>query len=84
MSRVRLRKIRAPVGRLFEYTTAYNMPRPMKFGIVDIEGIKVIGYLDSTVPLCIGTEVIMTRCGISLDGTPFYEFHKYEKGSGRS
>jgi hypothetical protein len=56
----------------------------MKFGIVDIEGIKVIGYLDSTVPLCIGTEVIMTRCGISLDGTPFYEFHKYEKGSGRS
>jgi hypothetical protein len=49
MSRVRLREIRTPVGHLIEYTTAYNMSRPLKFGIVDIGGINIIGSLDSTI-----------------------------------
>jgi uncharacterized OB-fold protein len=79
MSRVGLREIRFPVGRLLEYTTARNISPPVVFGIVSIDGIKVIGSLDSSVSPRVGIDVKMTNCGISSDGTPFYEFDKYEK-----
>jgi hypothetical protein len=79
MSRVRLREIRAPVGRLLEYTTAHNISQPVIFGVISINGIKVIGSLISSVSPEMGIEVKMTNCGISRDGTPFYEFEKSEK-----
>jgi uncharacterized OB-fold protein len=72
------------VGHLIEYTTAYNMPRPLKFGIVNIGGINIIGSLDSTNSPSVGMKVKMINCGISPDGTPFYEFDKYVKRRGKS
>jgi hypothetical protein len=84
MSRVRLREFRTPAGRLIEYTTAYNMSRPVKFGIVNIGGINIIGSLDSTVSPRVGIKVKMINCGILPDGTPFYEFDKYEKRRDKS
>ena len=84
MSRVRLREIRTPVGHLIEFTTAYNMSRPLKFGIVNIGGINIIGSLDSTISPSVGMKVKMINCGISPSGTPFYEFDKYLKRRGKS
>lgn len=84
MSRVRLREIRTPVGHLIEYTTAYNMSRPLNFGIVNIGGINIIGSLDSTISPSVGMKVKMINCGISPNGTPFYEFDKYVKRRGKS
>jgi hypothetical protein len=60
------------------------MSRPLKFGIVDIGGINIIGSLDSTVSPIVGMKVKMINCGISPDGTPFYEFDKHVKRSGKS
>ena len=79
MSLVGLREIRFPVGRLLEYTTARNISPPVVFGIISIDGIKIIGSVDSSVLPRVGIDVKMTNCGISSDGTPFYEFEKYEK-----
>lgn len=60
------------------------MSRPLKFGIVNIGGINIIGSLDSTISLSVGMKVKMINCGISPNGTPFYEFDKYVKRRGKS
>lgn len=76
MSRVKLRRIRSPVGSLIEYTTAHNLCSPMIFGLIEINGIKLVGSLKSLLPQ-VGMRVKMINCGISVEGTPFYEFQKY-------
>ena len=76
MSRVKLRRIRSPVGSLIEYTTARNLCSPIIFGVVRINGIKLVGSLKSISPQ-IGMRVKMINCGVSGEGTPFYEFQKY-------
>jgi uncharacterized OB-fold protein len=60
------------------------MSRPLKFGIVNIGGINIIGSLDSTNSPSVGMKVKMINCGISPDGTPFYEFDKYVKRRSKS
>jgi uncharacterized OB-fold protein len=76
MSRVKLRRIRSPVGSLIEYTTAHNLCSPIIFGVIRINGIKLVGSLKSISPQ-IGMRVKMMNCGVSGEGTPFYEFQKY-------
>jgi hypothetical protein len=60
------------------------MPRPLKFGIVNIRGINILGSLDSTISPSVGMMVKMINCGVSPDGSPFYEFEKYIKRKGKS
>jgi hypothetical protein len=60
------------------------MSRPLKFGIVNIGGINIIGSLVSTISPSVGIKVKMINCGISPDGSPFYEFDKYVKRKGKS
>jgi hypothetical protein len=60
------------------------MSRPLKFGIVNIGGINIIGSLDSAISPSVGMKVKMINCGISPNGTPFYEFDKYIKRRGKS
>jgi hypothetical protein len=44
------------------------------FGVIDIEGIKLVGSLrPSTMPQ-VGMSVKIVNCGLSSDDTPFYEF----------
>jgi uncharacterized OB-fold protein len=76
MSRVKLIRIRSPVGSLIEYTTARNLCSPIIFGVVRINGINLVGSLKSISPH-IGMRVMMINCGVSSEGTPFYEFQKY-------
>ena len=44
-----------------------------EFGIVDICGIRVVGSISGE-PLWHGMKVIMTKCGVSTNGTVFYQF----------
>ena len=60
------------------------MSRPLKFGIVNIGGINIIGSLDLTISPSVGMKVKMINCGISPNGTPFYEFDKHVKRRGKS
>jgi hypothetical protein len=76
MSKIKLRRIRFPVGSLIEYTTARDLFSPIIFGVVRINGINLVGSLKSISPQ-IGMSVKMINCGVSGEGTPFYEFQKY-------
>ena len=76
MSRVKLIRIRSPVGSLIEYTTARNLCSPIIFGVVRTNGINLVGSFKSISPQ-IGMRVKMINCGVSSEGTPFYEFRKY-------
>jgi uncharacterized OB-fold protein len=76
MSRVKLRRIRSPIGSLIEYTTARNLCSPIIFGVIRTNGINLVGSLKSISPQ-IGMRVKMINCGVSSEGTPFYEFQKY-------
>jgi uncharacterized OB-fold protein len=76
MSRVKLRRIRSPIGSLIEYTTARNLCSPIIFGVVRTNGINLVGSFKSISPQ-IGMRVKMINCGVSSEGTPFYEFRKY-------
>jgi hypothetical protein len=60
------------------------MSGPLKFGIVNIGGINIIGSLNSTISPSVGMKVKMINCGISPNGTPFYEFDKYVRRRGKS
>ncbi len=74
MSKVQLKRIKVPQGHLMEYTTAYTICGPVIFGVIEIRGIKLVGSLHpSTMPQA-GMSVKMVNCGLSTDGTPFYEF----------
>jgi uncharacterized OB-fold protein len=76
MSRVKLKRIKTPVGHLIEHTTAYNMSKPVIFGVIELDGIKLVGSLHSVAPY-VGMGLRMINCGVSADGTPFYEFEEW-------
>ena len=74
MSKVKLKRIKVPLGRLTEYSTAYTICGPVIFGVIEIRGIKLVGSLHPSTTPRAGMSVKMVNCGLSTDGTPFYEF----------
>ncbi len=74
MAKVKLRRIKSPIGNLIEHTTTYNDSKPARFGVIEINGIKLIGSLCFSVQPYVGMSLRMTNCGVSDEGTPFYEF----------
>ena len=60
-------------GKLIEFTRSYMKYSEGVFGVVDICGIRVVGSLSGD-PLWHGMKVKMTKCGISTNGTVFYQF----------
>jgi hypothetical protein len=75
MSKVKLRRAKSLEGHLIEYTVSYRFLKPQIFGIIEIGGIKLIGTVHSSVSPFVGMFLRMKKCGISNDGTPYYEFH---------
>jgi uncharacterized OB-fold protein len=65
------------IGTLIEFTTSHIHGKEELFGIVDIEGIKLIGSLSSN--LSIGMKVRMVECGIRENGSPFYHFERLKR-----
>ncbi len=71
LSRTVFRKVKTE-GILQEFATSFVRDHEGVFGIVDMDGIKIIGSF-ATDKLQKGMQVKMTRCGIK-SGTPFYIF----------
>ena len=72
--KVKLKRIKAPQGHLIEHTTAYTICGPVMFGVIDIDGIKLVGSLRPSIMPQVGMSVKIVNCGLSSDYTPFYEF----------
>ncbi len=68
-----LRKIGAS-GTLVEFASSYVRNHEGVFGIIEMDGFRVIGSLDDTRRLYAGMKVKMDRCGVNEEGTPFYHF----------
>jgi uncharacterized OB-fold protein len=42
MSKVKLKCTKSLKGHLIEYTTSYHLSKPLVFGIIEIDGIKLV------------------------------------------
>ncbi len=66
-------------GTLIECTTSHIYDSEDLYGVVDMQGIKLIGSLSgNTIP---GTKVRMVECGIRESGCLFYHFDTYIRQS---
>ena len=67
-------------GKLIEFTQSYMKYSEGVFGIVDVCGIRVVGSISGQ-PLWHGMKVKMTKCGVSANGTVFYQFRPAHNSS---
>ena len=63
-------------GVLEELATSHVSGHEGAFGIVKMDGFRVVGSLDGQ--LHKGEKVRMTECGVGSDGSPFYRFSASE------
>lgn len=61
-----------PDGVLEEFATSHILGHEGTFGVVRMDGVRLIGTLDG--PLHKGAKVRMIGCGVRPDGSPFYNF----------
>lgn len=61
------------MGTLLEFTTSHVNNSRGTFGVVDLAGIRIVGAISGDL-LREGIEVIMTSCGITQDGSVYYDF----------
>ncbi|HVX01995.1 MAG TPA: hypothetical protein VHA09_02465 [Nitrososphaera sp.] len=66
-------------GTLTEFATSYLRDHEGTFGIIEMDGFRLIGAFDNDGDngdkgLRKGMKVRMDRCGISAEGSPFYHF----------
>lgn len=61
-------------GTLAEFATSYLRGHEGTFGIIEMDGFGLIGALDHANSLRKGMKVRMDRCGIDVEGSPFYHF----------
>ena len=61
------------VGTLIEFSNSYVKNREGTFGVIDMNGIRIVGSLSGS-DSQVGTKVRMVACGLSSDGSPYYEF----------
>lgn len=73
LARTVFRKVRT-TGTLLEFSTSHVRDHEGVFGIVDMDGIRLVGSFDSNATLYKGMKVRMSRCGLSDAGTPYYWF----------
>ena len=59
-------------GKLEELATSHVSGHEGTFGIVRMDGFRLVGSLDGE--LHKGAKVKMTQCGVRPDGFPFYRF----------
>jgi uncharacterized OB-fold protein len=71
-ARTELKKFHT-VGTVLEFTTSHVKNCIGTFGIVDMGGIRIIGFILGE-SLYKGMQVRMTSCGITQDGSAYYDF----------
>jgi uncharacterized OB-fold protein len=59
-------------GTVIEFTTSHVKNRGT-FAVVDLDGIRVIGSILGEM-LYEGMRVTMTKCGVTQDGSTYYDF----------
>jgi hypothetical protein len=72
LSKTSLKKIR-PEGTLVEFADSHIRDHEGIFGIVEMDGFRLVGSFDIGAPLHEGANVRMDRCGLR-DGAPYYHF----------
>lgn len=77
-----LKKV-AKTGTLAEFATSYVRGHEGTFGVIEMDGFRLIGSLDSSIGngLHRGLKVRMDRCGINEEGSPFYHFSPLESAT---
>lgn len=61
------------IGNLVEFSTSHVRAREGVFGVIDMGGIRLVGGLKEG-KLVHGMKVKMSTCGLSDDGSPYYDF----------
>jgi uncharacterized OB-fold protein len=69
-----LEKVNA-IGTLVEFSVSHVKNRDGLFGVIDLDGIRIVGSLGET-PVQVGQKMKLASCGIRDDGTPFYNFER--------
>jgi uncharacterized OB-fold protein len=62
-----------PAGILVEFSKSYVRSKEGTFGIIDAEGMRIVGKLHGEGHY-IGMRMKMVSCGVDGDGTPTYDF----------
>jgi uncharacterized OB-fold protein len=60
-------------GILLEYSTSFISGRAQDYGIVDLEGVHLLGSVRGN-NIFPGSKVVMYDCGIDENNIPFYKF----------
>ncbi|AIF83877.1 putative nucleic-acid-binding protein containing a Zn-ribbon [Candidatus Nitrososphaera evergladensis SR1] len=71
--RTALKKV-GKTGTLAEFATSHVRGHEGVFGIVEMDGFRLVGSLDGDKKLRKGVKVKMDRCGVNAEGAPFYHF----------
>ena len=71
-SNASLQKFEA-TGILIEFADSHVKNREGSFGIIDMDGIRIVGSLKAANPH-VGMKMKMAACGVREDGGPFYDF----------
>ena len=71
-SRTKLESVE-PVGTLVEFAKSHIRNREGIFGVIDIDGIKIVGGLKIVNPYS-GMKLKMSVCGLREDGSTYYDF----------
>lgn len=72
LSKTSLKKIET-TGILLEFADSRIRDHEGIFGLVEMDGFRLVGSFDSAARLREGMKVMMDRCGLR-NGTPYYHF----------
>ncbi|AIC14690.1 hypothetical protein NVIE_004950 [Nitrososphaera viennensis EN76] len=61
-------------GTLVEFSNSYVRGHEGVFGIIEMDGFRLVGSLDDDGKLRKGMKVKMDSCGVNVEGAPFYHF----------
>jgi uncharacterized OB-fold protein len=61
-------------GILLYFTRSYVKGIEGCYGLIEMAGIKLIGSFDTLLELKEGLKVKMVKCGLKIDGAPYYFF----------
>ena len=61
------------IGILLEFSTSFISGYAQDFGIVDLEGVHLLGTVQGN-NIFFGCTVVMYDCGVDEDTRPFYKF----------
>jgi uncharacterized OB-fold protein len=61
-------------GILVEFATSHVRGHEGVFGIIEMDGFRLVGSFDGDKKLCNGMKVRLDKCGVNAEGAPFYHF----------